>query len=124
MIDSMDKVVTKLLIEGIVSDFAKKLSDASKSVLADMKAGLEAGKVRSKQILSAIKDSAELAAFLLGVAKISGIEASSANTAAIKLGDNTVVNAFLALAKKAISETTEVSMDKLIDKLFNEGEGK
>lgn len=98
--DKIDEAVYNILLESLVTDFAKKIGDAGKSVLSKLKDGLEAGKIRAKGILDAIKDHPELTNFLVDAAKLSGVEVQDARAAAIKLGDNTVVNAFLALAKQ------------------------
>jgi len=99
-IDKIDEAVYQVLLESLVTDFAKKIGSAGKSVLASLKDGLEAGKIRIKGILDAIKGQADLSQFLIDAAKLSGVEVQDAKTAAVKLGDNTVVNAFLALAKQ------------------------
>lgn len=98
--DQIDEAVYNILLESLVSDFAQKVSDTGKSVLAKLKSGLEAGKIKAKGILDAIKGHKDLTAFLLSAAQLSGVEVQDANAAALKLGDNTVVNAFLALSKQ------------------------
>jgi hypothetical protein len=121
------------LVEGLVGDFASKVSDAGKKVLAGLKSALEQGKTKIKDIVTAIQDT-DLKDFILEIANKSGKRVDTLGAAVVVLGANTIINALLELSKKVMGESTMATSEEFLkvkdvfnvdrDKLVGKSVGK